>query len=546
MLTTPMAEAQVPSESTCVECDNTARTGGRIPLDCGEHHVCMQCLPKRAERLGSDVKSCVACRNSRACQSTSPVDVKDNVWIFVDDSNIWIEGKKLRAKAQHLKTAEDPRARIDIGRLTDVVAKGRNVIKGTLYGSEPPKVDTVWNKIRKMGWVVPAPKKRSLITGKEKKVDAQLVADVTELACTTDETERGTIIIISGDSDATPAIEKVLRYQPWCIEVCMWDSAISKDLKLYAKTNRAKYPDLTRRFRVETLDSRLDHCMFTDYRFVPSRSNRELLMKWAVVFTLQPDAAASHVNAFRYKGRSRHSTLHFNTILSNLTQWPFRHYLMMDKTSCEANNLVVVFSPVQGKDFDLAGLLSDLKGAEEKMEALQARRIRTFKQVVEEMKYKEVLCLHRQVSPGLKLTDLYKEIETMAPDTRSFAHDADQLKPTAVETDPDGWQTVKDSKQKVKKPLYSEHCRFKFNCRHGIHCIYSHTPDEYAYFRSNGGKGKPTRKTALCTKESCKKTAAECDFAHGEKDAWCLICCATGHLTDHCDRDRDDDNDDLL
>lgn len=530
-------EVLIPPESTCVECDKVC-IGEKITLDCSDHHVCIKCLPKRAERLGNDVVSCVACRNSRAfTRGTSPVDVKDNVWIFVDDSNIWIEGKKLRAKVQHLKTTEDPRARIDIGRLTDVVAKGRNVIKGTLYGSEPPKVDTVWNKIRKMGWVVPAPKKRSLITGKEKKVDAQLVADVTELACTTDETERGTIIIISGDSDATPAIEKVLRYQPWCIEVCMWDSAISKDLKLYAITNRAKYPDLTRRFRVETLDSRLDHCMFTDYRFVPSHSNRELLVQWAVVFTLLPDTA------FHYKGRNRHSAQRFNTILSNLTQWPFRHYLMMDKTSYEANNLVVVFSPVQGKDFDLAGLLCDLKGAEEKMEALQAKKIRTFKQVAEEMKYKEVLYLHRQVSPGICLTDLYKEIETMAPDTRSEPYDGDHLK---RETDLEEWQTVKDSKQKVKKPLYSEYCRFKFNCRHGIHCNYSHTTDEYAYFRKNGGKGKPTRKTALCTKESCKKSTTECDFAHGKKDAWCLICCATGHLTDDCDHNRDDDCDDPL
>ena len=536
-----MAEALPPDEIGCVECDKVC-VGERITLDCSEHHVCMKCLPKRAERLGSDVASCVACRNSRAralSRETSPVDVKDNVWIFVDDSNIWIEGKKLRAKVQNLKTAEDPRARIDIGRLTDVVAKGRNVIKGTLYGSEPPKVDTVWNKIRRMGWVVPAPKKRSLITGKEKKVDAQLVADVTELACTTDESERGTIIIISGDSDATPAIEKVLRYQPWCIEVCMWDSAISKDLKLYAKTNRAIYPDLTRRFRVETLDSRLDHCMFTDYRFVPSRSNRELLMQWAVVFTLLPDAA------FRYKGRTRnrHSEQHFNTILSNLTQWPFRYYLMIDKTSSEANNLVVVFSPVQGKDFDMAGLLCDLKGAEEKMEALQARKIRTFKQVAQEMKYKEVLYLHRQVSPGLRLTDLYKEIETMAPDTRSFAAGSDDKEDGETEE----WQTVQESKSKVKKPFFSEHCRFKFNCRHGNRCNYSHTLEEYEYFRKNGGKGKPTRKTALCNlfaKECCKSSAVECDFAHGEKDAWCLICCATGHLTDNCD--HDDDCDDTL
>ena len=73
------------------------------------------------------------------------------------------------------------------------------------------------------------------------------------------------------------------------------------------------------------------------------------------------------------------------------------------------------------------------------METLQARKIRTFKQVAEEMKYREALCLHRQVSPGLRLTDLYKEIESMAPDTRSVDRVAEKK---AVEANLEEWQTV--------------------------------------------------------------------------------------------------------
>ena len=40
-----------------------------------------------------------------------------------------------------MKTKEDHRVRIDVGRLTDVVAKRREVAQGFLYGSEPPPVE---------------------------------------------------------------------------------------------------------------------------------------------------------------------------------------------------------------------------------------------------------------------------------------------------------------------------------------------------------------------------------------------------------------------
>ena len=56
------------------------------------------------------------------------------------------------------------------------------------------------------------------MTGKEKKVDTQLVADVTERACKTIEGERSTFVLITGDADAIPAIEVALRYD-WKVEV---------------------------------------------------------------------------------------------------------------------------------------------------------------------------------------------------------------------------------------------------------------------------------------------------------------------------------------
>ena len=139
-----------------------------------------------------------------------------------------------------MKTKEDHRLRVDIGKLTTVVANGRPVAQGFLYASEPPPVDTVWEKIKECGWRVPQP----MLTGKEKRIDAQLVADITGRACMTPEEQRTTIVIISGDADVVPAIQMVLKYKVWKVEVYMWESAMSCDLKKLPQ----EVPRVTRHF----------------------------------------------------------------------------------------------------------------------------------------------------------------------------------------------------------------------------------------------------------------------------------------------------------
>lgn len=80
---------------------------------------------------------------------------------------MWIEAKKLAANKLNLKCVEDPRLRLDIGKVTDVIANNRKVAWGILYGSEPPPIDSVWQKIRERGWKV-ITTQRSSFTGKEK------------------------------------------------------------------------------------------------------------------------------------------------------------------------------------------------------------------------------------------------------------------------------------------------------------------------------------------------------------------------------------------
>lgn len=78
--------------------------------------------------------------------SYSVID-QEEIWVFVDDSNIWIEAKKFASHSKNYETT-DHRIRISIGGLIKVVGNNRIIGKSKLYGSEPPPNDEVWNKAK--------------------------------------------------------------------------------------------------------------------------------------------------------------------------------------------------------------------------------------------------------------------------------------------------------------------------------------------------------------------------------------------------------------
>lgn len=88
---------------------------------------------------------------------------------------------------------------------------------------------------------------------------------------------------------------------------------------------------------------------------------------------------------------------------------------------------------------------------------------------------------------------------------------------------------------KSKRQKYSKPCPYKKNCKYGVSCNYKHTDDEKEFFHQNMGRGNPLRKVQLCKfHPKCPKKKDDCPYAHGNEDAWCLVCVAQGHLTDNC------------
>ena len=430
------------------------------------------------------------------------------IWIYVDDSNIWITAKKLAAK--RMKTKEDHRIRIDIGRLTDVVAKGRVVAHGFLYGFEPPPVDTVWEKIKERGWDVPKPKRRSAITGKEKGVDAQLVADITELACTTPEEERTTIIIISGDADVMPAIHKLLKYRGWSVEVCMWEDAMSNDLK--------KLPQREPKVVVNYLDKFLEHITFTNMKFNP-RHLHSCEKATAVVFQMKPKAFPDRVPSNKWC-----------RVLQSITQWPFQYY-WAELNGRETNDLVLVFRDDGKHSFDLNSFMAQIK----EYPIQRTLGAQTYVQ-------------YDQEKSGLYRMELDKVGQIHYDEACDEGYESEAS--AILDSDDDAYDKLWQIKRRLppprKTPLYSELCPFRINCKFGLKCLNKHTEDEKRFFRTNQGEGNPLRKVKPCLfHPNCKKEMKECHYAHGEEDAWCLSCRdMCGHYTQNCPQLKKSQNDD--
>ena len=204
-------QKQILGQLDCADCGQLA---GQWPLACQDHVICTMCCTKRVSNEKLYPKN--------YCNYCQPI------WIFLDNSNIWIEAKKYIAMSKGLLAKEDPRVRIEFGNLIDVIAKDRKIAECFLFGSEPPQVDSVWKKGEENGFKVFTDLKSG--SGQEKKVDVRLCIEVltTVHNCNRKQKTKGTIVLATGDADFIPLVEKILK-DGWKVEVVTWEHALSHE-----------------------------------------------------------------------------------------------------------------------------------------------------------------------------------------------------------------------------------------------------------------------------------------------------------------------------
>lgn len=154
-------------------------------------------------------------------------------FLYVDNSNVWIEGMHVAAvasgSAPDILTAQQSNIcdygwKLDFGRLLEFADGDRaNIGRAVLYGSKLPPNDSLWNAAKGQGFEVVV-HERSKFSGKEKKVDTNIATDVTADSYEIMDPNRDEITLVAGDADYVPTIER-LRKRGFRFDACFWDHA---------------------------------------------------------------------------------------------------------------------------------------------------------------------------------------------------------------------------------------------------------------------------------------------------------------------------------
>ncbi len=162
-------------------------------------------------------------------------------WIYVDNSNLWIEGQRLSAVRKGMAPdiwsamamqVVDTAYRMDFGRLINFLANGHEIKGASLFGSRPPANDSLWNIAKEAGFETIINDRNA--ANKEKRIDTGIVARIVmdaNVKCNKDEDE---IILVAGDGDYVPVTD-ILVQNGYTVIVAFWNHA-SKDLKHSATT----------------------------------------------------------------------------------------------------------------------------------------------------------------------------------------------------------------------------------------------------------------------------------------------------------------------
>ena len=144
------------------------------------------------------------------------------IYIFIDDSNIFIEGQRTAANRDPTDASARHRFRIDFGRLLEWIAEDRILADVYLVGSRPPEVDSFWKILPKKGI---RPNILDRHAGREKGVDHDLVAEMVE-ASIREAKDGGVIALVAGDGDYRSTLDRLTK-KGWQVEVYFWSSGCS-------------------------------------------------------------------------------------------------------------------------------------------------------------------------------------------------------------------------------------------------------------------------------------------------------------------------------
>lgn len=200
-----------------------------------------------------------------------------NVYVYIDNSNLFIQGQRTSALKQKLESTHDLQWRFDAGRVTRLIEHNLNPTEPgeevrthvSLFGSTPPPVDTVWRAMEAHNVSVTT-FARSNVTGKEKQVDASLVVQSSMQAMKDKMLGASSeFVIVSGDADIYAAVEAIAVTCGFIVHVWSWENGLAS---VYRRLPEA----VAGLVRVHLLDRYMDHISFRGQSSRTAEHSRQL------------------------------------------------------------------------------------------------------------------------------------------------------------------------------------------------------------------------------------------------------------------------------
>ena len=432
-------------------------------------------------------------------------------YVFIDDSNLWIEGQKVQGKA--LRDADiDPRFRVDLGRFIKMVTSERSIAEAFLYGSIPPPNDSVWEAARKKNFNVKIFQRS--FRGKEKEVDVTMSSDITEQVMELKYSQQNisdpVFVIVTGDRDLKTPISKALK-QCFSVELWSWNQSLSREFRLMANTQKG--------LTVKLLDDYVKS--FSYFAFKSTRVSADIDPARAIVFRSLPKG-----RGFYYK------------FANELTRLLHLFYITSVDSQMEEMTDFIVEFPNSHPD-KMLSLIRQCKFAFDMC---------SYPEYVAKRNHQlpEIDTFNRFEALG-SIDDCDDETLTEAVESSLAVKVADVVPNIVSEQEDeneesDDWIVYIRKRRKAGRMTQVHRqretaCTWGIHCANGLDCHYRHTDEENKLFRVNPKVNFRYWKSSLCNKlylHSTPDQQQRCSFAHGDADAWCLKCKSYGHFTNDC------------
>lgn len=163
-------------------------------------------------------------------------------YIYVDNSNLYIEGQRVSAVASGLTSniiqamnlgILDYGYTISFGKLHKFLCGDDllNIKRAALFGSRPPPNDSIWQYAKTAGFELHLEDRN--YANKEKKIDTAIATLMTKDAYKHGKPAEDIFVLVAGDKDYVPTLNE-LRADGYNVEVVFWNHA-AQELKAAAR-----------------------------------------------------------------------------------------------------------------------------------------------------------------------------------------------------------------------------------------------------------------------------------------------------------------------